>query len=52
MEPIVPEPMVFRLNQSRKMRSTEVHYLDHPVLGVIVLVTPYSENDKQKKAGK
>jgi hypothetical protein len=52
MEPIAPEPMVFRLNQSRKMRSTEVHYLDHPVLGVIVLATPYTENEKQKKAGK
>jgi len=37
---IVP-PVVYRLQESRRMRSTEVHYLDHPVLGVIVLVTPY-----------
>lgn len=46
IEPVRPEPMVFRLKQSRKMRSTEVHYLDHPVLGVIVMATPYEEADK------
>lgn len=39
-EEIVP-PVVYRLQESRRMRSTEVHYLDHPVLGMIVLVTPY-----------
>lgn len=39
-EDIVP-PVVYRLQESRRMRSTEVHYLDHPVLGMIVLVTPY-----------
>ena len=37
-------PLMFHLNQSRKMRSTEVHYLDHPVLGVIVLATPYGDD--------
>ena len=29
--------------QSRRMRSKEIHYLDHPVIGVIVKVTPLSE---------
>ena len=34
-------PSVFRLTQSRRMRSRELHYLDHPMFGVIVQVTPY-----------
>jgi hypothetical protein len=32
---------VYRLQQSRRMRSNEVHYLDHPLFGIIVQVTPY-----------
>jgi hypothetical protein len=28
------------LQQKRRMRSTEVHYIDHPLLGVVVKVTP------------
>ena len=34
-------PAGFRMAQSRKMRSEEIHYLDHPLFGVIVQVTPY-----------
>lgn len=30
----------FRLEESRRMRSKKVHYLDHPFFGVVVLVTP------------
>lgn len=30
----------FRLRASRRMRSGELHYLDHPMFGVLVLVTP------------
>lgn len=37
-----PAPVFYRLQQSRKMRSKEVHYLDHPVLGMLILATPYS----------
>ena len=29
------------LSQKRRMRSDEVHYLDHPLLGAVVKVTPY-----------
>ncbi|WP_439107074.1 CsiV family protein [Congregibacter sp.] len=29
--------------QTRRMRSGEIHYLDHPVVGVIIKVTPMSE---------
>lgn len=29
--------------QQRRMRSGELHYLDHPILGMLVLVTPRGE---------
>jgi len=29
-----------RMRQSRKMRSRELHYLDHPQIGVLVIATP------------
>ncbi len=31
---------IYRLKQARKMRSKEIHYLDSPVLGILVLITP------------
>lgn len=30
----------FRMRESRRMRSKEIHYLDHPFFGMVVLVTP------------
>ncbi|MDP5070073.1 MAG: peptidoglycan binding protein CsiV, partial [Congregibacter sp.] len=49
-EPVVSSPnypwhhaIVHR--QSRRMRSGEIHYLDHPVVGVIVRITPMSDTD-------
>ena len=30
----------FRVRQHRKMRSKELHYIDHPVLGILVKVLP------------
>jgi hypothetical protein len=30
----------FRLEESRRMRSGRVHYLDNPFLGLVVLITP------------
>ncbi len=38
--PIYPFRHAVLLQQSRRMRSGEVHYIDHPMLGVIVKVTP------------
>lgn len=35
------EAQPYRLSETRRMRSREVHYLDHPMFGVIALVTPY-----------
>lgn len=31
----------FRLQTSRRMRSQELHYFDHPLFGVLVMVTPF-----------
>lgn len=33
-------PTIYRLIDSRRMRSGELHYLDHPKLGIIALVKP------------
>ncbi len=30
----------YRLKTSRRMRSKEIHYIDHPMMGVLVLITP------------
>lgn len=33
------------LKQSRRMRSEELHYIDHPLFGMLVQITPYSLPD-------
>ena len=33
---------VYVMEQSREMRSNEFHYLDHPALGLVISVRPYS----------
>ncbi len=33
-----------RLQASRRMRSGELHFLDHPLFGVLILVTPLGSN--------
>lgn len=35
----------FRLVQSRRMKKDELHYIDHPLYGVIVKITPYDQGD-------
>jgi hypothetical protein len=35
------QPVIYRLTESRRMRSKELHYLDHPVLGMLILITQY-----------
>jgi hypothetical protein len=44
-----PKPTIYHLKQTRRMRSDELHYLDHPVLGMLILITPYE--DKTAGAG-
>jgi hypothetical protein len=36
-----PEHPGYRLKEMRRMRSREMHYFDHPMFGIITLVTPY-----------
>ncbi len=38
--PFLPERISI-LKQKRRMRSGEVHYIDHPHLGIVILCTPY-----------
>ena len=37
---------VYVMDQSREMRSNEFHYLDHPALGLVISVKPYSVPSK------
>ncbi len=39
--------MTFRMQQQRKMRSRELHYIDHPLFGILVKVTPVKPNALQ-----
>lgn len=38
---LVTQPQVYRLKQERRMRSGELHYLDHPAFGLLAVVKPY-----------
>ena len=35
----------YRMDQVRRMRSTETHYLDHPLLGIIIQVRRVEQSD-------
>lgn len=32
---------IVQLQEERKMRSKELHYIDHPLFGLIILITPF-----------
>lgn len=32
---------IVQLQEERKMRSKELHYIDHPLIGLIILITPH-----------
>lgn len=41
-EPTEPQVRrVYPMQQQRELRSGEFHYLDHPAMGIVVLLTPY-----------
>jgi hypothetical protein len=42
LEPVYPYAHAVLLKQTRRMRSKEVNYIDHPMFGVVVKVTPLS----------
>lgn len=47
-EPVWMPLRAAHLTRSRRMRSGEVHYLDHPLLGMLVKVTPYAPAEKSE----
>ena len=40
---------VYRMKQSRRMRSNETHYMDHPRFGIVARVTPYESEQPEAK---
>ncbi|WP_116364233.1 CsiV family protein [Parahaliea mediterranea] len=47
-EPAYPYRHAVLLQQRRRMRSTEVHYIDHPMLGVVVKLSPLSDEQLEQ----
>jgi hypothetical protein len=43
-QPVQPPAryLTVQLNQPRRMRSGELHYLDHPLFGLLIRITPYT----------
>ncbi len=41
---------VYFMHQSRRMRSGELHYLDHPLFGMLIKVTPFQPQVAQAEA--
>lgn len=39
----------FRLSETRRMRSGELHYIDHPQFGVLALIVPYQAAENTEK---
>lgn len=37
--------LVVLLSQKRRMRSEELHYIDHPLIGVLIQIMPYDEEN-------
>lgn len=42
-DPVYPYRHAVLMQQKRRMRSKEVHYIDHPLLGVVAKLTPLDE---------
>lgn len=40
---VVPDFLTVRMSSARRMRSKELHYLDHPLFGALILVTPLGQ---------
>lgn len=46
--PTYPWRHAVLLQQQRRMRSNEVHYIDHPLLGVVIKLTPLTPEALQE----
>tara|TARA_R110002110_G_scaffold66978_1_gene183121 strand:- start:219214 stop:220080 length:867 start_codon:yes stop_codon:yes gene_type:complete len=45
LTPLYPYRHAILLQQKRRMRSNEIHYIDHPKLGLLIKFTPLTEDD-------
>lgn len=45
-EAVLQQGVIHLKQDRRRMRSNELHYLDHPVLSILVKITPYEENNE------
>ena len=43
--PVYPYRHAVLVQQKRRMRSNEVHYIDHPLLGAVIKFTPVTADD-------
>lgn len=43
--PVYPYRHAVTLQQKRRMRSGEVHYIDHPMFGIVIKLTPLTAED-------
>lgn len=41
----------FRMQDHRRMRSKELHYIDHPLLGILVQITPVEQESRDQEPG-
>ncbi|MEH6635052.1 MAG: CsiV family protein [Halioglobus sp.] len=48
--PIYPFRHAVLMQQDRRMRSTEVHYIDHPLLGVVTKISPITKDELESMA--
>ena len=48
-KPYLPQRIAL-IKQKRRMRSKEIHYIDHPMVGVLVLITPYERPLEQESS--
>lgn len=49
-EPVSPWRHAVLLQQKRRMRSNEVHYIDHPLLGLVIKISPLDEEELLQRA--
>lgn len=47
-ETIKKQGVIHLKQERRRIRSNETHYLDHPVLGIVVRITPYEKPEEEK----
>jgi len=43
IDPLALPATRYEINEARRLRSGELHYLDHPAFGILILITPEPE---------